>query len=67
VGVILNMVSRGRGGFEYGGYYYEQYRPAGERTLDQGLSGAPPAAPAGVLRRPASAPAPGDVTGVGPR
>jgi capsular exopolysaccharide synthesis family protein len=64
VGVILNMVSRGRNGFEYGGYYYEQYRP--DRDGDAGSSlfdeRPPPAGPSTAVRppaRPAPTPSPG--------
>lgn len=39
VGVILNMITRGRGGNDYGsGYYYAEYRPKRPRTSGNGAA-----------------------------
>jgi len=56
VGIILNMVTRTRGGYdtEYG-YYYTEYRPKGSRTDSKGAeptSGDPAPTPAPDVSKP---------------
>ena len=56
VGIILNMVTRTRGGYdtEYG-YYYTEYRPKGSRTDNKGAeqtSGDPAPTPAPDVSKP---------------